>query len=118
RSMGTEVIPFLEKEWMKNSLVPLVRTRIEDIIHDLQYELLKEKLAAWKEGGAEDLLEGMMLVANYQYPDLNIAFLRRRIEQLYFDLWAEFNGEMTPLEQVKVMNHIMFHKLKFKANSK
>ncbi|MFY0628014.1 MAG: transglutaminase family protein [Reichenbachiella sp.] len=118
RSMGTKVIPFLEKEWMNNSLIPNVRSKIEDIIYELQYELLQEKLVAWKESGAEDLLEGMMLVANYQYPDLNIKFLRRKIEQLYFDLWAEFNGEMTPMQQVKIMNDIMFNKLKFRANSK
>ncbi len=118
RSMGTIIIPFLEKQWMKNSLLPLVRGKIEDIIHDLQYDLLKEKLVAWKESGAEDLLEGMMLVANYQYPDLNLKFLQRKVEQYYFDLWAEFNGEMSPMEQVKVMNDIMFNKLKFRANSK
>ena len=118
RSMGTDIIPFLEREWMNNSLIPTVRGKIEDIIHELQYELLKEKLAEWKKNGAEDLLEGMMLIANYQYPDLNIEFLRRKIEQMYFDLWAEFNGEMSPLEQVKVMNDIMFNKLKFKPNSK
>lgn len=118
RSFGTKVIPFLEKEWMNNSLIPLVRSKIEDIVHDLQYELLKEKLVEWKAGGAEDLLEGMMLVANYQYPDLNMDFLKRKIEQMYFDLWTEFNGEMSPIEQVKVMNDIMFNKLKFRANSK
>ena len=74
-SMGTQVIPFLEKEWMKNSLNPDVRNKIEDIIHVLQYDLLKDKLLNWKAEGAEDLLEGMMLISNYQYPDLNIKFL-------------------------------------------
>ena len=118
RSLGTEVIPFLEKEWMNNSLVPDVRSKIEDIIHDLQYELLQEKLTEWKNERSDDLLEGMMLIANYQYPDLNIEFLRRKIEQMYFDLWVEFKGEMTPLEQIKVLNDIMFNKLKFKPNSK
>ncbi len=118
RSLGTAIIPFLEKEWMSMSLLPKVRSKIEDIIHDLQYDLLKEKLTQWKEEGAEDLLEGMMLIANYQYPDLNIEFLRRKIEQMYFDLWTDFKGEMTPLEQVKVMNDIMYNKLKFKPNSK
>lgn len=48
-SLGTDVIPFLEKEWMNNSLIPSVREKIEDIIHNLQYDLLSEKLISWKE---------------------------------------------------------------------
>lgn len=117
-SLGTGVIPYLEKEWMKNSLIPSVRGRIEDIIHTLQYDLLREKFVEWKEGGGVDLLEGMMLVANYQYPDLNLAFLTRRFEQYYHEAWAEFQGEMSPKEQIKVLNDIMYNKLKFRPNSK
>lgn len=117
-SMGTEVIPFLEKQWMKNSLNPSVRSKIEDIIHTLQYDLLKDKLKAWKDNGAEDLLEGMMLISNYQYPDLNLKFLKRKFEQFYYEAWKEFKNEMGPVDQVKVLNDIMFNKLKFRPNSK
>jgi len=117
-SLGTDVIPMLEKEWMKNSLEPKVRDKIEDIIHDLQFVLLKDKIVKWKEGGADDLLEGMMLIANYQYPDLNMKFLKRKIEQYYYEAWKEFKDEMGPIEQVKTLNHIMFNMLKFRPNSK
>lgn len=117
-SMGTDVIPFLEQEWMKNSLNPNVRNKIEDIIHSLQYDLLKEKLIKWREEGAEDILEGMMLIANYQYPDLNLSFLKRKFEQFYYEAWKEFKNEMGPIDQVKVLNDIMYNKLKFRPNSK
>ena len=60
----------------------------------------------------------MMLVANYQYPDLNLPFLTRRFEQYYHEAWAEFQGEMSPMEQIKVLNDIMYNKLKFRPNSK
>lgn len=117
-SLGTSVIPYLEKEWMKNSLIPDVRSKIEDIIHELQYELLKERLKVWKEEGAQDLMEGMMLVANYQYPDLDLGFLNRKLEQYYYEVWKEFNGEYTPIQQVKILNDIMYNRLKFRPNSK
>lgn len=117
-SMGTEIIPLLEKEWMNNSLIPSVRNKIEDIIHSLQYELLKDKLLKWKNDGGEDLLEGMMLISNYQYPDLNLKFLKRKFEQYYYEAWKEFKNDMSPIEQVKVLNDIMFNKLKFRPNSK
>ncbi len=117
-SMGTDVIPILEKEWMKMSLEPKVRDKIEDIIHDLQFVLLKDKIVQWKEDGAEDLLEGMMLIANYQYPDLHMKFLNRKVEQFYYEAWKEFKDDMGPMEQVKILNHIMFNILKFRPNSK
>jgi len=117
-SMGTDVIPMLEKEWMNNSLNPSVRNRIEEIIHTLQYKLLKDKLLVWKQGGGEDLLEGMMLISNYQYPDLNMKFLKRKFEQFYYEAWKEYKNEMEPIQQIKVLNDIMFNKLKFRPNSK
>lgn len=117
-SLGTGVISILEKEWMKNSLDPKVRNKIEGIIHELQFVLLKERIVQWKEKGAEDLLEGMMLVANYQYPDISMKFLKRKIEQYYYQAWKEFKDEMGAIEQVKTLNHIMFNILRFRPNSK
>jgi regulator of sirC expression with transglutaminase-like and TPR domain len=117
-SYGTTIIPFLEKEWISNSLIPVVRSKIEDIIHLLQYELLSEKLRQWKADGAEDLLEGMMLVANYQYPDLNLEFLTRKFEQYYHEAWREFSEKLSPMEEVKILNDVFFNKLKFRSNSK
>ncbi len=117
-SLGTDVIPILEKEWMNNSLNPSVRNKIEDIIHTLQYQLLKDKLQAWRQGGGEDLLEGMMLISNFLYPELNLKYLKRKFEQYYYEAWKEFKNDMGPVEQIKVLNDVMFNKLKFRPNSK
>ena len=117
-SLGTKVIPFLEKEWMNNSLIPYVRSKIEDIIHALQYELLREDLMSWKNERSEDLLEGMMLIAKYQYPDLNLDFLERKFEQFYQKAVLAFGEEAKPMEQVKVLNDFFYNELKFRPNSK
>ena len=45
-SLGTTIIPFLEEEWESN-FNPTVQRRIEEIIHTLQYELLKERIHQW-----------------------------------------------------------------------
>ena len=55
-SLGNQVIPILESEWEK-SFNPTVQKRIEDLIHNLQYENLKDRLVKWKNSKKQDLLE-------------------------------------------------------------
>src|ERR1700745_3997298 len=73
-SRGGEMIPFLEKEWEEN-FNPIVQKRIEDIIHLLQFVLLKDRLTTWKAKGGEDLTEGMWIISTYQYPDLQLSII-------------------------------------------
>ncbi len=115
--IGTGVIPFLEQEWESN-FNPLIQRRIEDMIHGLQFELVQERLLAWKETPENDLLEGLWLVATYQYPDLDYSDLKVEIEQLYHEIWREFKTDYAPLDQVRIINNMLFNKLKFRANTK
>jgi regulator of sirC expression with transglutaminase-like and TPR domain len=116
-SLGTSVIPFLEQEWETN-FNSQVQRRIEDLIHTLQYELLKERLKGWYETEDQDLLTGMWLVATYQYPDLELVKLRQELEQIYYETWLEFKPDLYPFDQIKVINGVLFNKLKFGANTK
>jgi len=117
RSLGTSIIPFLEQEWESN-FNPQVQRRIEELIHTLQYELLKERIRDWYQTEDQDLLTGMWLVATYQYPDLELVKLRQDLEQIYYDTWLEFKPDLYPFDQVKVINSVLFNKLKFGANTK
>lgn len=116
-ALGTFIIPYLEFEW-ENSFNPVVQKRIEELVHSLQFELTKEKLFAWKSAGAQDLLEGMWLVNTYQYPDLELEQLSKEIEQIYYDVWMEFKSDIYPVDQIKLLNSVIFNKLKFGANTK
>lgn len=116
-SLGNDIIPYLESEW-ENNFNPEVQKRIEDLIHALQYEVLKNKLALWKEKGAEDLLEGVWLLATYQYPDLDYSKIKKELEQIYYEAWLEFKPEVHPFDQIKILNSVIFSKLKFGANTK
>ncbi len=117
RSMGKEAIPFLEKEW-ESSFNLSLQARIEEIIHDLQYDLLKERLIDWYHGEQRDLLEGMWIVATIQYPDLDQEKLKQELEQIYYETWLEFRADLHPMDQIKVVNSVLFNKLKFGANTK
>lgn len=116
-SLGSPIIPFLEEEWEK-TMDPNVQRRIEDLLHTVQFEQVKRKLMVWVKNGGTDLLEGMWIIATYQYPDLELEKLKQRIEDIYYEAWLDMRGELHPFDQVKILNNILFQKLKFSANTK
>jgi regulator of sirC expression with transglutaminase-like and TPR domain len=116
-SIGKTVIPFLEREWESN-LNPSVQSRIEELIHTLQYDLLRERMKKWYESKEHDLLEGMWILATYQYPDLELEKLKHELEQIYYETWLEFRPDLYAFDQIKVINSVLFNKLKFGANTK
>ncbi len=117
KSLGHEIIPHLESHW-ETIFNPLIQKRLEDIIHSMQFSRLLDRLTFWKDSENQDLLEGMWLVATYLYPDLELPKLKSDLEQVFYDVWLEFKSDVLPYEQVKILNSVMFDKLKFKPNSK
>lgn len=117
RSLGKEAIPYLEQEWEHN-FSPLVQRRIEVLIHDLQYQLLKFRIQEWHESKDQDLLTGLWLIATYNYPDLELGKLKQELEQIYYEAWLEFKPDLYPFDQIKILNGVLFNKLKFGANTK
>lgn len=115
-AMGNEIIPFLEEEWGA-SFDASVQERIESIVHTLQFDLLKQRLLEWKNEDSDDLLKGMWLIATYQYPDLSLEKLTQDFEQLYYEIWPNFNPEAHPYDQVKAISGALFSTLRFKANT-
>jgi len=116
-SLGDPIIPYLEEEW-ENNFNPAVQKKIEELIHTLQFDGLKARLQQWRAGGGQDLLEGMWLVATYQYPDLPLERLQKDLEQIYYEAWLEHKPGVHPYDQVKLLNSVVFGKLKFAANMK
>ena len=115
-SMGNEVIPALENIWestFNNSL----QSRIEDIIQKIQFNSTSEELKLWAATGGIDLLQGTILIARYQYPDLDEEHVRNQIELIRKDVWLELNPNLTAFEKVRVINHILFDVYHFTGNT-
>ena len=116
-SVGASLIPYLEEEWAKQ-LNSEVQKRIENLVHDLQIRRLHSRLVAWRDAGATDLLEGMWIVASYQYPEVQLGDLRVKLDRLYYDIWVEFQaGDLHPFDQIKTMNFAIFQKMKYRSNT-
>jgi regulator of sirC expression with transglutaminase-like and TPR domain len=117
RSLGKDAIPFLEHEWESN-FNPDVQRRIEILIHDLQFELLKSRVEEWYNSEDQDLLTGLWLIATYNYPEIELEKLKQDLEQIYYEAWLEFKPDLYPFDQIRVLNSVLFNKLKFGANTK
>jgi regulator of sirC expression with transglutaminase-like and TPR domain len=112
---GREAVPVLESAW-ENAFEPLIQHRIEELIHQIQFEALKLDMKEWSEFGHHDLLQGALLVARFQYPDLDRESVIKKIGQYSQDVWLELNQNLTGLEKVKVINHILFDIYKLGGN--
>ncbi|MBP6386967.1 MAG: transglutaminase family protein [Pseudarcicella sp.] len=116
RSLGDEIVPFLEDQWAMSSLDPTLQEKIENIIHELQFEKVKTRIIDWKANYQDDLIYGMWAIASYQYPDLKLDALKQNLDQMYYEIWVNFQPDAHPLDQIKYINSVFFDKFKFGPN--
>lgn len=114
---GEEVISDLEVAWESNLLGVVFQNRIESLIHEIQFKALEKSLKEWVDGGASNLLDGVLIINRYQYPEFDEEKLLKKLEQIQQDIWLELNVNLTAFEQVKVMNHILFELYGFSGNT-
>lgn len=117
KNIGGEIIPILENYWENNAVNPFLQKRIEDIIQDLQISAARQRLIIWKSGSKEDLLEGLWAVASYQYPDVELAELQQKVQEIYMEAWLQMRDDLHPNDQVRILNQVFFDKFNFKANT-
>jgi len=115
-SYGNEVISYLENAWEK-SFDALLQERIENLVHKIQYLNVREDLALWYQSGGFDLLRGILIVNRYQYPDLNEQKIINQLEAIKRDIWLQMMHEASPVEKVKLINHIFYNVYGFSGNT-
>ncbi|MCH2230748.1 MAG: transglutaminase-like domain-containing protein [Crocinitomicaceae bacterium] len=117
-SHGTAAIPFLEASWEQEDYGLLFQSRIEDLIHDIQFQAVKDDLAEWIKNPNKDLLSGALLICRYQYPNFDEEKAKSDIESIKNDIWLELNNRQTAYEKVKIFNNVFYGKHGFSGNSK
>ena len=112
---GKEALPFLEKA-VEQTFDALMQQRITAIMQSIRQENLYRDLLDWVRLGSSDLMRGYMLITRSQYPEIEEETIQTRIEKMRMDMWLEMNNNLTALENIKVMNHILFDVNKFEGN--
>lgn len=112
---GKEIIPNLEQLWEVTEDEG-VQYRIENLIHRALFTELQHEFAAWSREPAPSLFKGAMLVAKYRYPELNTQQLMKQLDQMRRNIWLELNYYLTPLEQINVVNSILYNYYKLQGH--
>jgi regulator of sirC expression with transglutaminase-like and TPR domain len=115
QGLGLTVVPHLEDAW-GSSYNSLFQGRVEQIIHQIQFRKVKDELGYWSTVPGASLLEAALIVAQYQYVDIDIEGIRDFVDRLTRDVWLELNDTYTAIEKVQTMNKVFFEIYGFSGN--
>lgn len=112
---GREVIPTLEQLW---EVTPdeVVQERIEELIHRVYFQDLQQDFSEWSRAAQPELLRGAILVARFQFPQLNVPAVLNQFDQIRRNVWLELNSYLAPMEQVNVLNSILYNFYKMQGH--
>lgn len=112
---GKEIIPNLEQLW-EATFDEGIQERIEHLIHRVHFQDLQAEFLEWGKAKNPELLRGAILVAKFQFPDLNIPSILTQFDKIRRNIWLELNNYLTPLENVNVFNSILYNYYKLQGH--
>lgn len=113
--LGPVALPYLEEIWNETINNWLIQ-RVEEIIEDIKFNEFEKKLIHWKKYQTEDLLNAVWLINQLQYPEITLEYLQKKIDQIRKDIWIEFAEDLTALEEIMILNHILYEVHQFAGN--
>ncbi len=113
---GISIVPHLEKVW-ETTVDMKIQERLENVIHDIQFETTKSNLHIWNKNNAQYVLEGACYLAQFQFPEISCSKIDEEVERIKDDIWLEINSNLTALEKVKILNYVIFDLHKYSRNT-
>ena len=122
-SIGEDAIPYLESAWEDSfpvgrfSNILVLQSRIENLIHKIQLEANSNHLKNWVKYDSINLLNGAVVIAKYQYPDLDRDKIVNQISMIRNDIWLELDDSLTAYEKIRLVNRIIYDIHGFSGNT-
>lgn len=114
--MGREIIPRLEEYW-SNSFDAVLQSRIEKLVHKIQFESLKNDLHFWHTTESDDLLKGLIIISRYQYPDLKEQTIKNQLNEISGAIASQLDYHLIPTERIKIFNQVFYNIYGFNGNT-
>ncbi len=111
-SIGKPAIQPLECA-LENCCDEQVAERIRFTIDRIHQQAIRDELSEWADNQADNLLKGYIILSRTARRDLDEVELLALVSQLKTEVWLELNDDLTALENIKVINHILFKTNRF-----
>src|SRR5690606_3296408 len=115
--LGGEVIPSLELAW-EQSFDALQQERIEEVVHKIQFNQVLIDLELWALSASFDLLQGLIIINKYQYPDCDEQKIINQIESIKREIWLQMSYSMNATDQIRLFNNIFYNIEGFSGNTR
>lgn len=92
------------------------RDRIESLIYTIEYQSVVEKIRQWRNKRSYDLAEPYFILSRHRFPNAdwsNIGFRTMVMVEQAEDIISD---NLTPLEKVRALNHIIYKVNKFRGD--
>lgn len=114
-SYGNQALPLLNEK-LKLSTDPYQKERLKSLIYNIERQDIISKLNFWSEKREYDLLEPFFILSRKRFPDADWSWFGFQTVMLIEQAEKELNPNLTPLEQVKTLNHIIYDVNKFRGD--
>ncbi len=104
---GLDALPLLEALEVERPEDQL-NLRVLSLIREIRYKDIFQLLYHWSISPSTDLLEAALILDKLRYPDVESDATLKAVEKITQDVWLEINDNLTPLEKIKVINHVFF----------
>lgn len=104
---GMEAIPFLD-EVCANSNNDDYVGRVGTLINEIFFNDTYSSLSTWSNEDGHDLLQAFFSISRLLDSDIDTDKYLEEFKQIRKDVWLELNNNLTALEKIKVLNHIIY----------
>ncbi len=106
-SYGTQAIPLLQDSWV-NTFGTLHAWRLESTIEEIRFNKLVALVIDWLETEEKPTTCMLHMAAKYINENYEQEAAQKWIDRIQRDCWLELNEDLTPLEKINILNHIVY----------
>lgn len=104
---GLKAIPFLEEASTVSDNAEYIG-RIKNLINGIYYKDTFKSLSLWSEEEGHDLIDAFLSISRILNNEIDTEKYLAEYEKIRKDVWLELNDNLTALEKIRVLNHIIY----------
>ena len=112
--LGKDVVPIV-KEQLDFTDEEDTIFKINHIIHKVNFKLLEDELIKWNASSQKSLWDATLIISTFIDTEADKKEIQFEIEKVKRSIWLEMNDYITSLEEVNIINKVLFSYYKFSA---